>query len=360
VRNPFVAWVALLGLWTAVAPAQEIVDRQLAIQAFKHTDYGLRYLRENQAEDGSWSGSVGVTALALRAFLESYQGYNESDGAFITRPVGFLLAHANADGSISEGWTNRIRDTALAVIALAATKNPEHEDIIRNARDFLAGAQANEDDGVSRDDPVYGAIAAGDVEPPSLPLQLLAIEALRAAELGLADPVWERSSLFVGRLQNARATNDQQWAGDDGGFIDAPGSAAAGRTGSTAVMTHTGLASLLYAGAGRGDPRVAAAWRWISDSYALDGPSSLPGAPGRFDDYVVFAKSMRAFGEVRLNGADGTQHNWRNDLITSVISHYKPDGSFGDSTAGPGPGEGGVRETALSVIALNQVIRSLR
>jgi hypothetical protein len=64
----------LLAAWPPLAPAQAPMDRGLAIQALKHTDYGLRFLRERQADDGSWSESVQVTALALYAFLRSYQG----------------------------------------------------------------------------------------------------------------------------------------------------------------------------------------------------------------------------------------------------------------------------------------------
>ncbi len=58
-------------------------------------DAGLHYLRGQQATDGSVARSVGITALSLRAFLESHRGYNESDGAFITRQVDFLLSKVN-------------------------------------------------------------------------------------------------------------------------------------------------------------------------------------------------------------------------------------------------------------------------
>jgi len=71
------------------------MDPEVREKARRAVDAGLHYLRVNQADDGSWSESVGVTALGLRAFLQSHRGYAEKDGAFITRPISFLLAHIN-------------------------------------------------------------------------------------------------------------------------------------------------------------------------------------------------------------------------------------------------------------------------
>ena len=116
-------WVVLLcgavliaGMLPAARAADNGMDPELRSQAKRATDNGLRYLRETQEENGSWSGSVGVTALALRAYLESHRGYTEEDGAFITRPVDFLLANVNADGSISETANNRNYNTAVAMV----------------------------------------------------------------------------------------------------------------------------------------------------------------------------------------------------------------------------------------------------
>lgn len=119
------------------AQAEEQMDAELKNKAGRAVDAGLHYLRQEQADDGSWSNSVGITALALRGFLESHRGYNEGDGAFITRPVTFILNHVNEDGSISETNQNRNYNTAVAIVALQATGNPAYQDIIRGAQDFL-------------------------------------------------------------------------------------------------------------------------------------------------------------------------------------------------------------------------------
>jgi len=63
--------VAVMAFLFFTATAAAATDPALISQAKRAADSGLRYLRANQGEDGSWSGSVGITALALRAFLEN-------------------------------------------------------------------------------------------------------------------------------------------------------------------------------------------------------------------------------------------------------------------------------------------------
>lgn len=338
--------LALVTALPLTAPAQPIVDRALAIEAFKHSDYGLRFLRSRQAQDGSWSGSVTVTALALRAFLESYQGYNEADGAFITRPVAFLLARAREDGSIGAPGEDPVDSTAAAVIALRATGNPAHGLVIANALRFLEGTQIDEDDGVSRAAPTYGAIAAEGGGAPALSRQTGAIEALHRGGLDAASPTWEKALHYVGRLQAEAAADGRA---DGGGYAPRPG--ASPRPGST----YTGLAALLLGGAGKDDPRVQAAWGWIRTNYALDfeGMDDVE----RLRGLATFAKAMRATGESLVQGTDGTSHNWRNDLITKVLALYNPDGSWGAQQA---PEAQRDLATAWAVIALDQMVQSLR
>ena len=123
------------------------MDPDLRKKAERAVDTGLHYLRGTQAQDGSYSHSVGVTAIALRAYLESYRGYSEADGAFITRPVRFILDHVKEDGSISDTNQNRNYNTAVAMIALKATANPKYAQILRDAQRFLERLQLNDDDG---------------------------------------------------------------------------------------------------------------------------------------------------------------------------------------------------------------------
>ena len=149
---------ALAFVVTPVTHAADPMDPQLKEKARRAIDAGLHYLRGAQAENGSMSGSVGITALSLRAFLESHRGYNEADGAFVTKQVDFILSKVNDDGSICETLQNRSYNTAVALTALAATKNPKYAGTITNAQKYLKGEQIDEKEGYKPDHRYYGGI----------------------------------------------------------------------------------------------------------------------------------------------------------------------------------------------------------
>jgi len=341
-----------------VSPAfAQNMDSDLRSRAQRAVDEGLHYLRGQQAADGSWSNSAGVTALALRGFLESHRGYDESDGAFITRPISFILAHVNDDGSISETNQNRNYNTAVAVVALKALNNPAYDDILRNAQRFLSGLQIDSEDGYEPDHAYYGGIGYGGDERPDLSNAYMAMEALRATALDPASPVWERALIFISRSQNRSESNDQEWAGNDGGFTYMPGFSPNGETGSYGGMTHAGLISLLFAGVDKNDPRIQAAYDWIRANYTLEeNPGSIDNQ-GLYYYYTTFAKSMAAFGEAEITDTNGTVHNWRNDYANKILSLQRPDGSWVNEQS-PRWWEGDANLiTARMVIGLNLATR---
>lgn len=347
----------LVAVAGTAAAAETAMDPELRAKAKRATDQGLRFLRSTQAEDGSWLGSVGVTALALRAFLESHRGYDESDGAFISGPVAFILSKVNADGSISESPQNRNYNTATAMFALKATGNPIHEPTIANAQKFLLGLQLDESEGYAPDHRYYGGIGYGGDERPDLSNQYLALEALKKTAVDPEDPVWEKALVFVNRVQNRSESNDQPWAANDGGFTYMPGYSPHGGTGSYGGMTHAGLIALIFAGVDRDDPRVQAAYDWIRAHYTLDDNPGVDGKHGLFYYFEAFAKSMAAFGEPEIEDTAGTRHNWRNDLARKLIAMQAEDGSWVNTVSGRW--WEGVKElvTARSVIALNLAVR---
>lgn len=319
--------LALLCSVTATA-ADTSMDPELRKQARRAADRGLHYLRESQAKDGSWSKSVGITSLALRAFLESHRRYNEDDGAFITKPIKYILSHVNEDGSISESAQNRNYNTAVAITALQATGNPAYAQVIKNAQRFITGIQLDEDKDYPKDHKYYGGIGYGGDERPDLSNQYMALEALKASALDPNDPVWEKALVFVNRSQNRSESNDQEWAANDGGFTYMPGYSPHGGTASYGGMTHAGLISLLFAGVDKNDPRVQAAYDWIRANYTLDDNPGAKNKQGLFYYYEVFAKSMAAYGESEVVDTQGIKHNWRNDLARKLISMQAEDGSW--------------------------------
>lgn len=353
-RLPLLGLALLLPL-TAIA-ADSRMDPKLLETAKRLADGGLHYLRQHQSDDGSWSGSVGVTALGLRAFLENRRGYSEGDGAFITRPVKFLLDHVNADGSISETNQNRNYNTAVSLNALVDTGNPAHAEVINNGQAFVKGLQLGEDDGYEKDHKYYGGIGYGGDERPDLSNIYMALEALAATGLNKDDPTWKNALMFVSRSQNNSETNDLEFAGNDGGFAYMPEYSPHGDAVSYGSMTSAGLLSLLFAGTDKSDPRVQAAYDWIRNNYTVDHNPGAKKNQGYFYYLNAFAKAMRAYGESEVTDAQGQSHNWRNDLVTKLQALQQPDGSWVNQDS-PRWWEGDPNlVTAWVVITLNQVI----
>ena len=333
IRKSFV----LVAVGTAVAlagtaPAHAIeakLDPELRSKARTAIAEGLHYLRGVQAEDGSWKKSVGITALAVRAFMESYRGYNESDGAFITRPIAYMLANIQPDGAISESNLNKAYNTATAMFALAGTKNAKYQDAITGAQKFLSVLQIDEGDGYTRDHRYYGGIGYGNQERPDLSNQYLALEGLRATAFNPKDPVWERAILFVTRCQNRTESNDTPGIANDGGFTYRPGQSSwTNGSESYGAMTNAGLISLIFAGVDKSDPRIQAAWKWIAANYTVDEHPGVAGRHTLFYYYEAFAKAMTAMGEPIIKDASGVEHNWRNDLVAKIIELQRKDGSW--------------------------------
>jgi squalene-hopene/tetraprenyl-beta-curcumene cyclase len=340
-----------------LASTEPEMDPELRQKARRAVDAGLHHLRLSQAEDGSWSESVGVTAIALRAFLESHRGYSEADGAFINRPLSFILNHVNQDGSIGEANQNRNYNTAVAVVALEATGNEKYAPIIQNAQKFLAGLQVDEGEGYEPSHAYYGGIGYGGDERPDLSNQYMALEALRTTSFDPESPVWERAQRFLSRCQNRSESNDQAWAGNDGGFTYMPGFSPHGKTGSYGGMTHAGLIGLLFAGVDKDDPRVQAAYDWIRAHYTLDRNPGTEDASGLYYYYTVFAKSMAAYGDSSVVTSGGERRNWRNDFARKILSLQRDDGSWVNADS-PRWWEGDENLiTARMVVALNLVTR---
>lgn len=347
---------AICMLLSLAAHADELMDPALRQRASEAIDGGLRFLRQHQAENGSWSGSVGITGLALRAFLESPRGYDESDGAFITRPVAFILKNVRENGSISESNLNTSYNTAVAIYALKATGNSEYETVIRNAQRFLKEIQVDEGEGYSRDHRYYGGIGYGGDERPDLSNQYLALEALAKTNLASDDPLWERALVFISRSQNRSESNDQEWAGNDGGFTYMPGYSPHGGTGSYGSITHAGLISLLFAGVDRNDPRVRAAHDWIRANYTVDSNPGANEMQGYYYYLTAFSKSMKAFGETEIKDTQGVSHNWRNDLAARIVSLQDPDGSWVNHVSARWWENNADLCTARAAIALDQAL----
>jgi squalene-hopene/tetraprenyl-beta-curcumene cyclase len=106
----------------------------------------------------------------------------------------------------------------------------------------------------------------------------------------------------------------------------------AGKTGdgglrSYASMTYAGLKSMIYAGLDRNDPRVKAAWTYITQHYTLDENPGL-GQQGLYYYYHTFAKTMAVLGEPTIVDAKAVSHDWKAELIAALSKRQQPDGGW--------------------------------
>ena len=359
-RRQLLATPAWLVLAAAPAGAAGAMDPELRRRTVRAVAGGLLYLRGQQAADGSVLKSVGITALSLRAFLESPEKYTEGDGPFISRQVDFLLANVRSDGSISTSLQSTAYNTAVALNALAATKNPKYDAAIVAARKFLLIHQADEDEGYKPDHAFYGGIGYGGGERPDLSNVYIVLEGLKATSTDPKDPVWQKALVFVSRTQNRSESNDQKWAANDGGFAYRPGSNPAEYENGTASyggMTAAGLLSLLFAGVDKSDPRVQAAYKWMAANYTLELNPGTTKKHGLFYFYNAFAKVMSAYGEDTFTDSNGQKHNWRNELAQKLLSLQAPDGSWSNRDSNAWWEDRPQLVTAWSVIALEHALK---
>jgi hypothetical protein len=107
----------------------------------------LQWLTDHQNADGSWNWNrehpddpfsvpdVWITSLATLAFLN--HGIDESDTT-VGSSIGWLLLQQRADGAIAtEASDDSANNTALAILALIATRNTAYDDEITSAINYL-------------------------------------------------------------------------------------------------------------------------------------------------------------------------------------------------------------------------------
>src|SRR5690606_37442612 len=197
-------------------------------------DRGIEFLKSQQKPDGGWHGEKeppAFTALVLRAIVEDPRYSVQTD--FIDKGYKRLLEHQVEDGGIYAD-TLATYQTAIAISSLAAAETPEFKQQIDKAVAYLKSLQwgVREFEGpkgekiVDVQHPWYGGWGYGGHSRgsgrPDLSNTPMAIEALADAGVPQDDPAYKAALQFVSRLQNRSETNDQPWAGNDGGFIYSP------------------------------------------------------------------------------------------------------------------------------------------
>jgi squalene-hopene/tetraprenyl-beta-curcumene cyclase len=348
---------AILFLAFSVPPALAEVIDPAADKAAAAITKGLEYLKTQQKPDNSWErpgDPPAVSALVLKAFMQNSK--YDADQPFLEKGFDKLLSYQRPDGGIYRDLLANY-NTAIAISALAASKEAEYQPQMQKAVAYLRRLQWTdkidalpERQQVAATDPRYGGFGYGKRERPDGSNLQIAMDALHDACVLPSDPAYAAAVTFVSRLQNHKETNDQPWAGTDGGFIytDADGgnSPAGEYTGpdgkpmfrSYGSMTYAGLKSMIYAGLSKDDPRVVAAMGWIRDNWTWDENPGIKLGDGNVSEsglYYYFhtaARTLHAFGQPIITDSHNKPHDWRHELIDKIASLQKPDGSWTGQT----------------------------
>ena len=311
---------------------------ELNKQVIASIDKGLEWLKGQQGEDGLFEispgvGHPGITALAITAFLRHPQKkYSDEKHPFIQKAIDRLVAMQQENGAIydvSKQPALPNYNTSISVMALSSTANPKkYEDVIKKAQGFLKSLQVQDEESV-----YYGGIGYGSRESVhDLSNLNLAIQALKESGSD-DDEVWNKAIKFLERTQNRSESNDQPWAGNDGGFIYSPdgeskaGKDKAGSPRSYASMTYAGLLSFIYANVDKNDDRVKSAVQWIGKHFTVEENYGM-GAQGLYYNYHTMAKALRLYGKDTIIDAKGVSHDWYQELAEKLIEVQKPDGSW--------------------------------
>jgi squalene-hopene/tetraprenyl-beta-curcumene cyclase len=299
------------------------------------------------------------------------------DSHVIKKGYQALLSFKQKDGGIydpAQGISTYT--TAVAISSLAAAGNPTFKGDIDDAVNYLKktqiqpGSESPDGQAVKEGDALVGGMDYGKSGQPNLSTLGFAVDAWHDAGVPADDPAMQRAVAFLQQVQN-QSENDKNPAvkagARDGGFVYAPNESKAGASGpegkglrSYGSMTYVGFKSLLYAGVDRTDPRVRAAFKWISDYWRLDSNPNMPQAQsleGLYYYYLAYAKALRAWGEPRIKDAAGKEHNWREELVDALKERQTSDGSW-VNTQEPRWGEANpVLATTFAVLSLEETLK---
>lgn len=301
---------------------------------------GINFLKNTQADDGSWTNATapGVSGLVVNALLES--GLKPDDPT-VAKGLKHLEGYIQKDGGIYyEKSGHKNYETCIAVMAfIKANAGGKYDQTIKNAEKFIRSEQWDEADKIDPSDIKYGGAGYGRTgDRPDLSNTAFLVQALHDAGATENDPALQKALVFVSRSQNLETQfNTTQFAAlvNDGGFFYTPaaggqsmaGKADNGGLRSYASMTYAGLKSMIYAGLTQTDPRAKAAFEWLQKHYTLEENPGM-GQIGLYYYYHTAAKTLTTMKVDQMPDAKGTKHDWRAEMVAALASRQQDNGSW--------------------------------
>ncbi|MDZ4851160.1 MAG: prenyltransferase/squalene oxidase repeat-containing protein [Pirellulaceae bacterium] len=302
-------------------------------------DRAVEFLRvRGQAEDGSFSkqNGLGVSALVAAGLLAVDV---PREDPVVAKVLAFIEGYQQPDGGIyAPGSKHSNYETCLAIMAISkANRDGKYTAMLAKAEVYIKKLQWDEGEGLTSDDPAFGGAGYGSKSRPDLSNSSFLLDALNSLGRDGSDEAVQRALIFVSRCQNrASGDNPTPFANkiNDGGFYYTPaagGDSMAGKTEngglrSYASMTYAGLKSMIFAGVAKDDQRVQAAAKFLESNYSLESNPGM-GSSGLFYYYHTMAKALNALGVEQFKAVDG-EHAWRTELLATLASSQKKDGSW--------------------------------
>lgn len=375
-------YLAALGLIFASGSARAI-DEAHRVKGEAVAAKAAAYLKAQQdPKTGGWSippegkgqpALPAISGLVLNGLL-MHPGAKATDSE-IAKGLDFILSMQKPDGGIYDTILPSY-NTAICLSAVARADTPAAKAAIPKALEFLRRSQwgAEQPVGVGGaggkesptvvgpEHPFYGGLGYGNRGRPDISNLQFMIEAFHDCKVPADDPALQRAVVFLQRVQmlektpDGKVVNDQAYAkgSRQGGFIYATGenadTAGKGQSFATAStieetlddgtkvsklraygsVTYAGFKSYVYAGLKQDDPRVKAAFDWISRHYTLEENPGV-GTDGFYYYVIAFARALDARGPATLPVmVDGkpAERDWQNDLIDRLAQLQEPDGSL--------------------------------
>ena len=292
---------------------------------------GEAYLRAQQKPDGTFDANPGVTAVAATTLLRQPGASRATQMQTVGKTLDYLAKLAKPNGGIYESAIPHYI-TAVATTALVAGGRAQDRPIIERARAYLVENMLDEGEGVKKDEFWYGGMGYGgttraDGRRADMISLEYALSAMKEAQLPETSDAWKKAITFLQRTQNNSETNDQKWAGNDGGFVYYPGFSyhVDGGTKSYGSVSYVGLLSYTWANVKKDDERVKAVVKWISANFTVDEHPGM-GQKTVYYYYMVMAKALQALGQPTLVDARGRSHNWREELGRKLLAVQYPEG----------------------------------
>lgn len=332
----------------AAEPKLRTTDISFRHEVQRAIEKGNDFLKSSQT-NGYWSTTdhPSVTALVLSA-LSGEPNARMKNSSEVKKGYAFILSCVKSDGGIYV--TNLANyNTSICMMGLLAAHDPKFDGVLRKARSFVAGMQADLGERGKMDSPWDGGIGySHNAGRSDMNNTLTALEALYYSKHLIADKNagdakdlnWAAAIQFLQNCQNLPGVNKQEWVSTDskdrGGFVYDPDTSKAGAltnaSGKVALrsygsISYAGLLSYIYADVNQSDPRVQAVMDWLRTNYSLEENPGM-GAQGYFYYLHLMTKALNTARVDDLEVSASKKVDWRREVAMRLINLQKADGSW--------------------------------